>query len=225
LLFWLVYVTPDIGQDGKLIYAYITYALVMILYSANNTPYSALMGVMTPDVSERSSIASYRFVGALIGQFIIQALPLPLVAKLGKGDSTKGWAITMAIFGAIMIILNPITFVTFRRNEVNNRAVTPSAELIATGGAFDAYFADEDRAQRNTVALRDVDYVINAYLSLTDRVGPGETMTKFVEMFQRRIEKGQHFHQPYLGCRECVAQVDPVDGQADPIDDSRDLGG
>lgn len=114
LIFWLVYVTPDIGQHGKLIYAYITYSLVMILYSANNTPYSALMGVMTPDVSERSSIASYRFVGALIGQFIIQALPLPLVAKLGKGDSAKGWAITMAIFGGIIIILNLITFASTR---------------------------------------------------------------------------------------------------------------
>ena len=114
LMFWLVYVTPDIGQQGKLIYAYLTYSLVMILYSANNTPYSALMGVMTPDVSERSSIASYRFVGALIGQFIIQALPLPLVAKLGKGDSAKGWAITMAIFGAIIIVLNLITFASTR---------------------------------------------------------------------------------------------------------------
>ncbi len=114
LVFWLVYVTPDIGPSGKLIYAYITYTLVMMLYSANNTPYSALMGVMTPDVSERSSIASYRFVGALIGQFIIQALPLPLVAKLGKGDSAKGWATTMAIFGAIIIVLNLITFASTR---------------------------------------------------------------------------------------------------------------
>ena len=114
LIFWLVYVTPNIGQHGKLIYAYLTYSLVMMLYSANNTPYSALMGVMTPNVSERSSIASYRFVGALIGQFIIQALPLPLVAKLGKGDSARGWAITMAIFGAIIIILNLITFASTR---------------------------------------------------------------------------------------------------------------
>lgn len=114
LIFWLVYVTPNIGAHGKLIYAYLTYTLVMMLYSANNTPYSALMGVMTPDVSERSSIASYRFVGALIGQFIIQALPLPLVAKLGKGDSARGWAITMAIFGAIIIVLNLITFATTR---------------------------------------------------------------------------------------------------------------
>src|SRR5271165_2331997 len=114
LIFWLVYVTPDFGPHGKLIYAYITYSLVMMLYSANNTPYSALMGVMTPDASERSSIAGFRFIGALIGQFIIQALPLPLVAKLGRGDSARGWALTMAIFGGLIIVLNLITFATTR---------------------------------------------------------------------------------------------------------------
>jgi Na+/melibiose symporter-like transporter len=114
VVFWLVYVTPDFGPAGKLVYAYITYSLVMMLYSANNTPYAALMGVMTPDASERSSIASYRFVGALVGQFVIQALPLPLVAKLGGGDSARGWALTMAIFGGLIIVLNLLTFATTR---------------------------------------------------------------------------------------------------------------
>jgi GPH family glycoside/pentoside/hexuronide:cation symporter len=114
VIFWLVYVTPDVGPQGKLIYAYLTYTLVMMLYSANNTPYSALMGVMTPDAGERSSLAGYRFVGALIGQFIIQALPLPLVAKFGEGNSARGWAVTMAIFGALIIVLNLITFASTR---------------------------------------------------------------------------------------------------------------
>jgi GPH family glycoside/pentoside/hexuronide:cation symporter len=114
LIFWLVYVTPNVGPQGKLIYAYVTYTLVMMVYSANNTPYSALMGVMTPNIGERSTLASYRFVGALIGQFIIQALPLPLVAKFCGGDSARGWAMTMAIFGAIIIVLNLITFSSTR---------------------------------------------------------------------------------------------------------------
>lgn len=126
LIFWLVYVTPNFGPHGKLVYAYITYTLVMMLYSANNTPYSALMGVMTPDSSERSSIASYRFVGALIGQFIIQALPLPLVAKLGHGDSARGWAITMAIFGFLIIILNLITFASTRERVFSAPGQKPS---------------------------------------------------------------------------------------------------
>lgn len=114
LVFWLVYVTPNTGPGGKLIYAYITYTLVMMLYSANNTPYSALMGVMTPDSSERTNIARYRFIAALIGQFIIQALALPLVDKFGGGDSARGWAITMAIFGVLIVVFNLITFATTR---------------------------------------------------------------------------------------------------------------
>jgi Na+/melibiose symporter-like transporter len=114
LVFWLVYLTPDVGAQGKLVYAYLTYSLVMMLYSANNTPYAAMMGVMTGDASERSSLASYRFVGALVGQFAIQALPLPLIAKFGGGNSAKGWAITMAIFGGLIVVLNLITFASTR---------------------------------------------------------------------------------------------------------------
>jgi GPH family glycoside/pentoside/hexuronide:cation symporter len=128
VVFWLVYVTPDFGPQGRLVYAYLTYSLVMLLYSANNTPYSALMGVMTPDASERSSLASYRFVGALIGQFVIQALPLPLVAKLGQGDSARGWAVTMAVFGALIIVLNLITFATTRE-----RVLPPPGEKHSLG--------------------------------------------------------------------------------------------
>jgi GPH family glycoside/pentoside/hexuronide:cation symporter len=118
LVFWLVYRTPALGMEGKLIYAYLTYSLVMILYSANNTPYSALMGVMTPNASERGSIASYRFVAALIGQFIIQALALPLVDKFGHGDSARGWSMTMGIFGALIVVFNLITFSTTRERVV-----------------------------------------------------------------------------------------------------------
>ncbi|MBN9658207.1 MAG: MFS transporter [Acidobacteria bacterium] len=114
LIFWLVYVSPDFGPQAKLIYAYLTYSLVMILYSANNTPYAALMGVMTPDVSERNNVARYRFVGALIGQFLIQALPLPLVAKLGGGNPARGWALTMGIFGGLIVLLNLLTFASTR---------------------------------------------------------------------------------------------------------------
>ena len=118
LVFWLVYRTPALGMEGKLIYAYLTYSLVMVLYSANNTPYSALMGVMTPDVSERTSIASYRFVAALIGQFIIQALALPLVDKFGQGDSAHGWSVTMGIFGVLIVVFNLITFTTTKERVV-----------------------------------------------------------------------------------------------------------
>lgn len=126
IAFWAVYVTPNVGPQGKLIYAYITYILVMMLYSANNTPYAALMGVMTPDSSERTNIARYRFVAAVFGQFLIQALALPLVDKFGAGDSGKGWAITMAIFGVGIVICNFIVFATTKERVHANPEQKPS---------------------------------------------------------------------------------------------------
>lgn len=122
-------------------------------------------------------------------------------------------------------VLSPIRWLAVRRNEVNSRASAPVAATIEHGGLPPVLFADADRAQRNTVALLDVDYVIEARFELTDRAGADDNRAKFVEMFRRRLENGQHFHQPYLGCREFVADVRPVDSTTpEPIDDSRDLG-
>lgn len=134
------------------------------------------------------------------------------------------WKPAMAWSVESIQVLAPIVFVNIRRNEVNSRAALPRRSVIERGGAAPVLFADEDRAQRNTVALRDVDYLIEARFRLTERAGPADNVTKFVEMFQRRVDKGQHFHHPYLGCRECAADVRPPDGSEHPIDESRDLG-
>ncbi len=121
-------------------------------------------------------------------------------------------------------VLAPIKFTAFRRNEVNTKASPPRLATIREGGVAPIFFADEDRAQRNTVALRNVDYVVEAHFTMTARAGEADNMAKFVEMFRRRVEKGQHFHQPYFGCREFIANVIPADSAPDPVDDSRDLG-
>ncbi|MBI2422530.1 MAG: type I-C CRISPR-associated protein Cas5 [Candidatus Hydrogenedentes bacterium] len=121
-------------------------------------------------------------------------------------------------------VLNEIKFTAFRRNEINNKAVAPKASVIKEGGAMTPYYADEDRAQRNTVALKDVDYVIEAHFEMTANAGPEENLKKFTEMFLRRLEKGQHFHHPYLGCRECAADVTIAEHAATPIESNEDLG-
>jgi CRISPR-associated protein Cas5d len=99
-------------------------------------------------------------------------------------------------------VLNPIKFGQMKRNEVNSR--------LSERGNHETYFADEDRAQRNTLFLTDVDYIIEASFEMTPKAGPEDNVTKFTEMFQRRLEKGQRFHQPYLGCREFEAIVEPA---------------
>ncbi len=105
-------------------------------------------------------------------------------------------------------VLAPIRWTSFRRNELQSRASERAGELIA----------DEDRTQRNTVALRDVDYVVEASFALTSRAAAQDPVAKYVEMFLRRLRKGQHHHAPYLGCREFAAIVDVAPERAQPVD-------
>ena len=111
---FLTFVTPDLSPTGKLVYAYVTYIVLMAVYSANNLPYSALSGVMTGDLGERTSLSSYRFVCAMIAQMIIQGLALPMVHYFGQGSSAKGYQYTIGIFSALAVVLFFITFSTTR---------------------------------------------------------------------------------------------------------------
>ena len=110
----MAYTSPDLSTTGKLVYACVTNILLMTLYSANNTPYSALTGVMTSDVNERTSLSSYRFVAAMIAQLIVGGFTLPLVAKFGQGNNAKGWQMTMALWATVCVVLFVITFLTTR---------------------------------------------------------------------------------------------------------------
>ena len=122
-------------------------------------------------------------------------------------------------------VLSHPRFVQFKRNEVNSRASTRKAlHAERTGEAVD-FYADDDRAQRNTLALRDVDYAIEAEILMTAHRGPEDNPRKFDEMFRRRLERGQFYTAPYLGCREFPAIVEPYDGRPLPLaSENRDLG-
>lgn len=122
-------------------------------------------------------------------------------------------------------VLSPIEFMSFRRNEVGNIAPSPVRATVLNGGPHEDFFVEDRRQQRNTVALRDVDYVIEARFEMTSKAGPDDNKAKFVDIFRRRVEKGQHFHQPYLGCREFIGEVLPLnENTPPPIADTRDLG-
>lgn len=84
----LLFTTPDLGETGKIIYAFITYILFTLIYTANNIPYGALMAVMTGDDKERTSIGSYRMVGAFTGGMVVQGALLFLVAYFGNINPT-----------------------------------------------------------------------------------------------------------------------------------------
>jgi glycoside/pentoside/hexuronide:cation symporter, GPH family len=110
----LAYTNPGFNYLGTFLWAFITNVLLMTIYSANNTPYSAMTGVITGDLRERTSLSSYRFVAAMIAQLIVGGFTLPLVAKFGQGDKSKGWQITIGLWAVICVVLFVITFLTTR---------------------------------------------------------------------------------------------------------------
>jgi len=117
-------------------------------------------------------------------------------------------------------VLNEIRHSSILRNEVNNKAAVRTARSWSrTGGG---YFADENRAQRHTLALRDVAHIIKADVVLAPHAT--DDVAKFRDQFRRRVQRGQCYHRPYLGCREFVASFGPPDGTERPIALSDDLG-
>ncbi|MDZ7373532.1 MAG: MFS transporter [candidate division KSB1 bacterium] len=108
----LTFTTPNLSTSGKLIYAYVTYTLMMMAYTAVNVPYSALMGVITPDSMERTEISSYRFVAAFVGGVIVQASTMSMVRYFGRGNEAVGWRSAMSVLSVLAVSLFVVTFLT-----------------------------------------------------------------------------------------------------------------
>ncbi|HLT03846.1 MFS transporter [Pseudoxanthomonas sp. SGD-10] len=114
----LAFTTPDLGPQGKVIYAATTYTLLVLVYAANNLPYSALSGVLTGDMGQRNSLSAYRFVAVMIAQLVVQSLLLPLVLILGDGDRVQGFQNTMLLFAVVGTVFFLVTFLTTRERVV-----------------------------------------------------------------------------------------------------------
>jgi len=102
----------DFSYQGKIIYAVVTYTLLLLLYAANNLPYSALSGVITGDMGERNSLSSYRFVAVMFAQFFVQVFMLAIIEAAGHGDKAAGIEKVMTWLAIIGIIMLLITFFT-----------------------------------------------------------------------------------------------------------------
>ncbi|ASV32423.1 MFS transporter [Maribacter cobaltidurans] len=114
----LAFSTPDFSYKGKVIYAVVTYTLLLLLYAANNLPYSALSGVITGNMKERNSLSAYRFIAVMGAQFFVQVFMYDLILKAGDGNKAAGMETVMtwlAIIGTIMLL---ITFFTTKERVV-----------------------------------------------------------------------------------------------------------
>jgi len=114
----LAFSTPDFSYKGKVIYAVVTYTLLLLLYATSNLPYSALSGVITGNMKERNSISSYRFVAVMFAQFFVQVFMLPIIIYVGEGDKAVGIEIVMTWLAVIGTILLLITFLTTKERVV-----------------------------------------------------------------------------------------------------------
>jgi CRISPR-associated protein Cas5d len=130
-------------------------------------------------------------------------------------------------------VLRPVRYIGLRRNEVQVKASTPQVMRFIREGrdpnTFPPLLADSRgpggvATQRNTLALRDVAYIVTARALVRDAAAAENPPRKYVEMFERRVERGQCFQQPYLGCREFAACFGPPDGDDQPLPESQDLG-
>ena len=126
----LAFTTPDFGPTGRLIYAYVTYTLLMMVYSIVNVPYSALMGVMTPDSNERTVLSSFRFFAAFFATLLVQYSVLGMVERFGHGNAAVGWQWAMTVLSALAVVLLFVTFATTKE-----RVRPPKGQKTPLGAA------------------------------------------------------------------------------------------
>ncbi|UYM14906.1 type I-C CRISPR-associated protein Cas5c [Endozoicomonas euniceicola] len=125
-------------------------------------------------------------------------------------------------------VLNPIRWMSIRRNEVGSVVSAENVRrAMRRGQGRLQMFVEDERQQRSSLVLRDVSYRIHAHFSLTEKAGSTDNAEKYLGMFLRRARKGQVFKQPYLGCREFAADIEliePGHELSSSIDETRDLG-
>jgi len=126
LLGYVMFANPDLSVHGKLVYAYVTYSLVLIAYVAINTPYGALMGVMSPSSEDRTSLSSYRFACAFLGALLIGWLVPGLKDFLTPAGASPavGFRNTMTLFAVLSVGMFIYTFANTKERVVS----APSAK-------------------------------------------------------------------------------------------------
>ncbi|WP_394002458.1 MFS transporter [Luteimonas sp. WGS1318] len=110
----LTWTVPDLGDTGRLVWAYVTFSLMMLAYTVLSTPYSALSAVMTNDSQQRTTLISFRFIAAFAGTTVVNAFTLDLVRWFGGGNEALGWQLTLGLYGVVASLLFATVFFSTR---------------------------------------------------------------------------------------------------------------
>ena len=127
----LTFTTPHLEGDLKLLYAYGTFTLLMVAYSAANIPYGALSGVLTNDPQARTQINSFRFVGGFLGGTLVTYATPVLVKQFGGANEVLGWQLTMALYGAVacLLLFNLVRQTRERVTPILDAATSPLSDM------------------------------------------------------------------------------------------------
>ena len=124
----LTFTTPGFSDHGKLIWAWVTYNVLMLLYTAINIPYTAMLGVVSPDSNDRTTMSSIKFIGAYAAGMIVSATLLPMASTFGHGNEQRGWQLSFVVIGFAAVVFFLITF--FNTKE---RVLPPKAQKTSIG--------------------------------------------------------------------------------------------
>ncbi|MHC5261486.1 MFS transporter [Streptomyces sp. UC4497] len=128
----LTFTVPDLGENGKLVYAFLTYLTLGLLFSLVNVPYSSLLPMMTRDPHERMQMGGLRAIGSSVGSIIVTATTTPFVAWLGAGSERRGWTIATVVYGVLSVGFFAVTFATCKERY----ALSAAQERTGLGAAL-----------------------------------------------------------------------------------------
>jgi glycoside/pentoside/hexuronide:cation symporter, GPH family len=110
----ITFTTPHLSPSAKLLYAYVTYTLLMLAYTAVNIPYTALLGVLSANSQERTAASSWRFAFAFLATIFVQKYTTAFAKRFGYGNEALGWQRTMLLYGALALVMFLICFLRTR---------------------------------------------------------------------------------------------------------------
>ena len=136
----LTFTVPSFGITGKIIWAYTTFILIMMLYTAINIPYTALLGVISADSKERTTVSSIKFIFAYAAGIIVSATLLPLVKTFGNGNDARGWQLSFVVYGIFAVLFFLIAFKGTKERvhppKTQKTSITKDLKELVTNGPW-----------------------------------------------------------------------------------------
>lgn len=127
-----IFAAPEMSPGWLLVWAYVTYGLTMLAFTAVNVPYSGLLGVISPSATQRANVTAYRMFFSGFAGIMVGVLATTLIRELGGGDEAYGIMLTMGVFAAISVVIYFITFATTKERIVAVPSNTPIKRDLAT---------------------------------------------------------------------------------------------